>query len=105
MTVNTNFKTYEDVYLCTSNYCADNSIYVCIMNDEDGQLAVLTKCLDDKHLNGNENYIDINNCPWAPQFLMDYGLAEPTGEYRFSGYCEYPVFRFNVDEVKKYTRE
>ena len=43
----------------------------------------------------NMAYIDTNNCPWAEEFLKDNNLAEDTGTTGLSGFCEYPLYKFN----------
>ena len=45
-------------------------------------------------------YIDTNNCTFAPQ-LLTMGIAEDTGFTKRSGYCEYPLWHFKEDFLKK----
>lgn len=42
-------------------------------------------------------FIDTNNCPWAEEFLCDNGIAEFAGVTGKSGFCTYPLYRFNRD--------
>lgn len=35
------------------------------------------------------------------QFLKDHALAEPTGEVLHSGFCTYPVYRFNEEKLRE----
>ena len=44
----------------------------------------------------NSAYIDTNNCPFAEQ-LLSQGIAEPTGLYKTSGFCRYPLWIFKKD--------
>ena len=44
----------------------------------------------------NSAYIDTNNCPFAEQ-LLSQGIAEPTGLYKTSGFCQYPLWIFKKD--------
>ncbi len=53
--------------------------------------------LDDKEI----ACIDVNNVPWAEKFLKDNGLAEPTGYALPSGFCMYPVYKFNLDKFQE----
>lgn len=50
-------------------------------------------------------FVDNNNCPDIVQFLEQSGLAVPTGRVRQSGWCVYPEYRFNMDEVRKHLAE
>ena len=47
-------------------------------------------------------YLDVNNMPCLADFLTANNLGELTGRTARSGWCEYPEFRFNMDEVKKH---
>ena len=50
----------------------------------------------------NCGYVDVNNAPYLPRFLEDNGLAEWTGKYGYSGFCQYPEFRFNIDRLDEH---
>ena len=68
---------------------------------EDGPFATLTVNLDDER--GAEcQYVDVNNYPWAEQFIYKYKLGAFTGNIGYSGFCAYPEFRFDIEELKKY---
>ena len=42
-----------------------------------------------------------NNGDSIVDFLEENGFGESTGKYVQSGYCMYPVFRFNEDKLKE----
>lgn len=42
-------------------------------------------------------FVDTNNCPWVEEFLKDNGIAEDTGIQMPSGFCTYPLYRFNLE--------
>lgn len=44
-------------------------------------------------------YVDTNNCPWAEEFITRTGIGIPSGLTRKSGFCEYPLYYFNVDTI------
>lgn len=46
-------------------------------------------------------YIDINNMPELEQFIQENDLAEFTGFMGFSGFCQYPLYLFNVDKLRE----
>lgn len=102
LTLKTDFRTYENVYLAVDKYIADDTISLNAWNAYEGPIARLTVCLADKSLEEDEAYIDTNNCPWAVDFLEGNGLAEPTWKFGRSGFCIYPVMKINLDEVKKH---
>lgn len=104
MTLTTPYATYDNLKITIDKYRADNSVCVELWNSEDGAIARLTTCLNQKgKLKDNESYLDTNNCPWAIGFIKKYNLGE-VSEFRcgYSGYCTYPVVVWNMDELKKY---
>lgn len=46
-------------------------------------------------------YLDTNNLSNAEKFVVDNGLGEFTGLTGRSGYCEYPLYLFNVDKLRE----
>lgn len=99
-----NYKTYENVYLKIDSYSADNSLAITIMSEIGERLAVITVCLKDLSLEENESYVDTNHCPWALDFIKEYGLGESTDKAMSSGYCIYPMVRFNIERLLQYTK-
>lgn len=67
---------------------------------EDGPFATLTVNLNEK-LPGNQAYVDVNNCPWASEFIAVNGIGRFTGKIGFSGWCEYPLYEFDLDKIKE----
>ena len=65
---------------------------------------MLTVNLGEKLTDG-EAYVDTNNIPNAEEFIAEYELGTPLGVLRRSGFCEYPLYNFNLENVKKYERE
>lgn len=63
----------------------------------------ITVNLPDETLTGESYaFVDTNNAPFLPRFLAENGLAEPTGLFGFSGFCAYPEYRFNMEEIHKH---
>lgn len=62
---------------------------------------IMTVNLGEKCADGF-SYVDINNCPWAPALIEKYNLGEPTDCYEASGFCVYPEYRFDMQEIEKY---
>ena len=85
----------------TSTYRNNGNLYVGLYSKEDGPFADLTvNCskLEDKTWGA----VDTNNCPWAIKFIEDNGLGEDTGLIEMSGFCVYPVYRFNMDKIEEF---
>lgn len=99
MKVKTYFGEYE-VEMERSTYFNNKSLAIqltCI-DEEYGfkePFAMLTVNLDDGMANDEYAYVDTNNCPWAEEFIEENNLGSPTGIMGFSGYCAYPLYRFN----------
>lgn len=51
--------------------------------------------LEDK----TEAYVDVNNNPNILNWITANGIAIPTGETAISGYCEYPLYKFNLNKL------
>lgn len=50
-------------------------------------------------------FLDTNNCPWIMNIFAQYNLGTWTGETRYSGWCEYPLYKLNLNVIRKYTKE
>ena len=46
-------------------------------------------------------YVDANNFRDVVAFLEDNGIAKWTGRCRVSGFCQYPLVKFNEDAFKE----
>lgn len=57
----------------------------------------LTVFLEGQKLADDEAFLDVNNFPDVERFVALYGLAKPTGRLGFSGFCVYPLYKFNLD--------
>ena len=42
----------------------------------------------------SNEYVDTNNMPSAEKFIRENNLGEFTGEVEYSGFCEYPLYKF-----------
>ena len=50
----------------------------------------------------DEVCLDVNNFPDGIELMKKYELGIFTGNYVPSGFCSYPVFYLNMNNVKKY---
>jgi hypothetical protein len=69
---------------------------------EEGEkpFATLTKSFGEFIGIKDTAYIDINNCPFADVFIKE-GIAVDTGFTKESGFCSYPLWKFNEDFLKE----
>lgn len=95
--------TQMKVDITRTTYSLSKNLAVILYDDKGEELTVLTVDLPDNGISLDEDtqYVDINNCPWAPAFLVENDLAYPLGIYEQSGYCVYPLFKFNINKIKK----
>lgn len=92
------------VSLTVECYTANNRLAVQLwVNDEDGlePFSLLTVNLPDAPIIKNGAYLDTNNLKYAEKFVCQHGLATKTGMYASSGYCTYPLYTFDMEQLKK----
>lgn len=99
----TQYCVYDDVLLQVSRYQANNSLCIQAYNHTDGPIARLTVCLPDTTLGDNCAFVDVNNCPWGEEFIQRYRLGTDMGVMASSGYCVYPLYKFDIQQLAKYT--
>ena len=103
MQITNRFGERINLGLDIQSYCVESKdIYIGIIDIDDGELyADLTVWL--KPLSQNMACINVNDFNEAEEFIKKFNLGIPTGEYVTSGFCEYPVYKLNMDEIKKYS--
>ena len=99
--VTTPYAEYKDCRLTRAAY-SNGHIALSIDNDVDGPIAHLTvniDCINDKP----ENWVavDTNNFPEAEALIEQLGIGVPVG-LGVSGFCLYPVYKFDTEAVEKY---
>jgi hypothetical protein len=99
----TKYSNYKKCFFVINDYMADDSLCIDIYNNEDGCIARITTCLCNHDLSDNQAYVDLNNCPWAADLIERLNLGTYSGITHGSGYCEYPIYNFNIEELKKHT--
>ena len=102
---------YEQTYILYGvrrHYTYDNSLAIELVDSKDEQsFAILTVNLSDAleevmegiPLPHNVQAVDVNNCPWAEDFIKDNNLGKPLGVYITSGFCTYPLYIFDLDKL------
>lgn len=97
------YETYENCFLKHIGYYMDSSPAIEVWNAAVGPICRLTVCLCELALAENESFVDVNNNPYALDFVYEYGLGRVTGRFESSGYCLYPSVIFDMEQVKKYS--
>ena len=79
-----------------------NSQLAVIAYTEDGEpYADITVCLPEFKLKPNDQFVDTNNLPGIDEWLEENGLAKYLGVCGCSGYCEYPLMKFNTEKLRE----
>ena len=65
----------------------------------EGPYTTVTVNLPNYHLEENEAFIDTNNNPDINQWLSRRGIAKPTFLRGYSGFCSYPMMRFDLSKI------
>ena len=96
------------------SYGKDYDVTVKVNEYVDGGLALTMDYMDEDYhcmmpfatltVNlGRQNYgyayVDTNNCPWAEKFIEENGLGEFTGKTCVSGFCCFPLYKFNMEVI------
>lgn len=92
----------ERVFLYVAHYRDNNSLAVeavCTNGEPYATITVNLPAPASFLADAHRAYVDTNNCPWAPAFLEENGLASPEDIVGRSGYCEYPLYNFNLDQL------
>lgn len=88
-----------------STYLRGGGMYMGLRSMYDGELvpyADLTVNVIEFPTEPGCALVDTNNFTAAEALIKDYRLGTPTGRYAQSGFCTYPEYRFDMDEVRKY---
>lgn len=97
-------KTY-DVKLNVTKYGYWDNLCVRIeyYDDEfDGYMPYANLTVNICNLPDGYACLDTNNLSCAEEFVTEYGIAVPTGEYKVSGFCTYPVYKFDMKKMEEY---
>lgn len=86
-----------DVTPVATRYMNDN-LAVLLFEPDREEFGALTVNLGDD-LPPDTGYLDTNNLPDAEGFVLRHGIATYTGEFRGSGFCTYPLYRFDMGRL------
>lgn len=108
LTLTTPFDTYK-VSLELDTYLDNKRIAILLIGWENNEteaypFATITVNIPDEAVSDVDcNFVDTNNLPYICKFIEENNLGKPTHNLAFSGYCVYPEYKFNLDEIRKYT--
>lgn len=99
-------KIYNEEYdaiIVRDTYTDNNNLAIMLYEKETGEsLAVLTVNLD-SDLPIEYGFVDVNNCPWAEDFIKENKLGEHTRQFGYSGFCVYPLYKFDLSKIPLYS--
>lgn len=99
-TLHTDYGTYNDIVINATEYYNGN-LAITLDSQSEGPFATLTINLDESDdLDKDCAFVDINNCPWALDFIESNDLGKPTGDIGFSGWCMYPAYKFDLEKMR-----
>lgn len=91
-----------NIFLSQEKYDNNGRLAVLAFTTDDGEyFGDITVNLDDPLPIGDYAFVDTNNSPWAVELLEKNGIAQPTGGYARSGFCLYPVYKFDLSKLEK----
>lgn len=103
MELETQWGSTVEVQLEINNYRNNNGLYLGLMGREEdcfepyGDISVNLGAKAPDYC----AYVDINNMPELEKFIEENDLGEFTGLTQRSGFCEYPLYMFNVDKLRE----
>ena len=92
-----------EVELSLAQYANNGRLYLGLSNYRDGDLepfADVTVNID-APVPDYCGYLDTNNLSKVEKFVTENDLGEFTGIMGQSGYCQYPLYLFNVDKLRE----
>ena len=98
MILNTDYGKY-DVGIRLENYVNNNNTCISLYDEDGCPFAIITTNIE--KLPKEYACIDTNNYHWATKFLTDNDLGEPTECYMNSGFCTYPIYKLNLNKLKR----
>ena len=91
-----------DLTLVRSHYLYGGVLAVIAVEPNGECFTVLTVNIEDfPTKDSSYAFVDTNNNPWAEQFLVENEIATPVGFSVPSGYCMYPLYKFDLSKIKE----
>lgn len=101
--VSTPYSHVTDCVLVSDRYANNDHISLEIFSVEEGPFANITVNLPQtKMWPENFGFVDVNNFPQALSVIEKLGIGRHTGQFATSGFCVYPLYRFDEDKIAEY---
>ena len=101
-----NYRLYDEDFnigLWMDEYTTNgNTAVIMLCKDEEGYVepfADLTVNIID--LPKDEAAIDTNDLTGITEWIEQNKIGAPTGRYITSGFCSYPIYKLNLENIKK----
>ena len=90
--------------LLVDSYLADGSLAILLVDKDGEPWCDLTKCLASPFSGADEThaYLDTNSYTNLKEIVKKYNLGKYTEQNISQGFCVYPLYEFNMEEVNKY---
>ena len=84
-----------------TRYSSNDTLAISLVSKSGEPFCTLTVNIMESNLWADDKtaFVDTNNCEWAEEFISENGFGEFTGYYGASGFCKYPLYRFNIDKL------
>lgn len=98
----TQYGEQKEVKFEISRYLSNNCIYIGLLTKEEdgfepyGNVTVNMRGKVPDYC----GYVDTNSMPELEEFLVHYGIGTFTGLTQQSGFCTYPLYRFDADTLR-----
>ena len=90
----------DSVKVLRSKYIYGGTLAIGLVDSKTGEpYADLTVNIESVGASENCAFVDTNNCRWAEKFITENGLGEDTGIKGRSGFCTYPLYKFNLEKM------
>lgn len=93
------FNEERKVKLQVAKYLNNGNTYIGLTKEDDSPYGDVTVNLG-IDLPEYFGFIDTNNNPNAESFILDNELGENTGMTMPSGFCVYPLYKFNQEKLE-----
>lgn len=85
-----------------TRYQSNGNRAICLVTDNGEPYVVMTVNID--KLPDNQVCLDTNNFPDGEKIMRDYEFGVPVDVVQ-SGWCLYPIYEINIDNIRRYCNE
>ena len=96
----TSYGYTDEIEVVKTKYAYNDNLAIMLVCTSGEPYGFLTVNLND-NLPEEYAYVDTNNMPNAETFIEENNLGTFAGRWAYSGYCRYPLYKFNLDSMKE----